>query len=108
MDVIAKIFNIVTLAGKPVFTRVDPKVQFQWTLFSPDPEILTYDFYSVRWTGKLKAPATGKFKIGIDGNDGYRLYLNNKLVIDNWKKLTRQTILVDYDFEKGKEFCCQC
>ena len=101
---VGEYFNNVTLAGKPVLTRVDPKVQFQWTLFSPDPEKLTYDFYSVRWTGKLKALATGKFKIGIDGNDGYRLYLNNKLVIDNWKKLTRQTILVDYNFEKGKDY----
>jgi len=96
-------FNNVTLAWKPVFTRVDPQVQFQWTLFSPDPEKLSYDFYSVRWTGKLVAPASGEFKIGIDGNDGYRLYLNNKLLIDNWKKLTKQTILADYVFEKGKE-----
>jgi beta-glucosidase len=97
-------FNNVTLSGKPVFTRLDPQVRFQWTLFSPDPEKLSYDFYSVRWTGKLKAPSTGKFKIGIDGNDGYRLYLNNQLVIDNWKKLTKQTILADYSFEKGKEY----
>jgi len=101
---VGEYFNNVTLAGKPVFKRVDPQVQFQWTLFSPDPEKLTYDFYSVRWTGKLKAPATGKFKIGIDGNDGYRLYLNNKLVIDNWKKLSKQTILADYVFEKGREY----
>ena len=97
-------FNNVTLAGKPVFTRTDPQVQFQWTLFSPDPEKLSYDFYSVRWTGKLKAPESGKFKIGIDGNDGYRLYLNNQLVIDNWKKLTKQTVLADYIFEKGKVY----
>ena len=97
-------FNNVTLAGKPVFTRLDPQVQFQWTLFSPDPEKLSYDFYSVRWTGKLKAPSTGKFKIGIDGNDGYRLFLNNQLVIDNWKKLSKQAILTDYLFEKEKEY----
>lgn len=95
-------FNNVTLSGKPVFTRLDHQVQFQWTLFSPDPEKLSYDFYSVRWTGKLKAPGTGTFKIGIDGNDGYRLYLDNKLVIDNWKKQTRQTILAVYHFDAGK------
>ncbi len=97
-------FNNITLAGKPVFKRLDPQVQFQWTLFSPDPEKLSYDFYSVRWTGKLKAPSTGKFKIGIDGNDGYRLFLNNQLVIDNWKKLSKQALLTDYSFEKGKEY----
>ncbi|MFZ4414808.1 MAG: glycoside hydrolase family 3 C-terminal domain-containing protein, partial [Bacteroidales bacterium] len=102
--VLGEYFNNVNLSGKPVLTRIDPQIQFQWTLFSPDPEKLSYDFYSVRWTGQLKAPKTGKFKIGIDGNDGYRLYLNNKLVIDNWKKLSKQTLLTDYSFEKGKTY----
>ncbi len=98
--VFGEYFNNVTLAGKPALTRIDQQIQFQWTLFSPDPEKLNYDFYSVRWTGKLTAPKTGKFNIGIDGNDGYRLYLNNKLIIDNWKKLSKQTIVAEYSFEK--------
>ncbi len=97
-------FNNVTLSGQPVFTRIDQGVQFGWTLFSPDPDRLSYDFYSVRWTGKLQVPESGKIKIGIDGNDGYRLYLNNKLIIDNWKKLSRQTVVADYFFEKNKEY----
>lgn len=97
-------FNNVTLSGDPVFTRLDSKIQFQWTLFSPDPERLSYDFYSVRWTGKLKAPESGTFKIGIDGNDGYRLYLNDQLVIDDWQKLSKQLKTTDFTFEKGKEY----
>lgn len=97
-------YNNITLDGKPVFTRNDEKIQFQWTLFSPNQEKLTYDFYSVRWTGKIISPKTGNFKIGIDGNDGYRLYINNILIIDNWKKLTKQTIVKDYSFVKDKEY----
>ncbi len=96
-------FNNVTLNGKPVLTRIDKELNFRWTLFSPDPEI-NYDFYSVRWTGKIKAPATGNFKIGLDGNDGYRLYLNDKMIIDNWKSQTYSTIMEDYYFEKDKEY----
>ncbi len=97
-------YNNITMEGKPVFSRNDERIQFQWTLFSPDPEKITYDFYSVRWTGKIKSPKTGNFKIGIDGNDGYRLFINNKLIIDNWKKLTKQTIVKNYFFEKDKEY----
>jgi len=97
-------FSNVTLSGSPALTRIDQKLQFQWTLFSPDPNVLTYDFYSVRWTGKLKAPATGTFKIGVDGNDGYRIYINSKLIVDNWKKLSKQAILKDFTFEKGREY----
>ncbi len=97
-------FDNLTLGGAPAFTRVDPQIQFQWTLFSPDPQKLPYDFYSVKWTGKLKSPATGHYKIGIDGNDGYRLYLDDSLVIDNWRKVSRRTLLADYPFQKDKGY----
>jgi beta-glucosidase len=97
-------FDNIRLEGTPVFTRVDSRIQFQWTLFSPDPARLPYDFYSVRWTGRLKAPATGAYKIGIDGNDGYRLYIDNVLVIDNWRKVSCRTLTTDYHFEKGKDY----
>jgi beta-glucosidase len=96
-------FNNVQLAGKPVVTRIDNEMNFGWTLYGPHPDI-NYDFYSVRWTGKLKSPATGKYKIGFEGNDGYRLYLNGKLIIDNWKSQTFATKLVDFNFEKDKTY----
>lgn len=97
-------FNNVSFSGEPAFTRNDQQIQFQWTLFSPDPEKLTYDFYSVRWTGKLTAPKSGTFKIGIDGNDGYRLYLDGQLVLNNWTKRSRQATLTDFTFEAGREY----
>ncbi len=96
-------FNNIQLSGKPVVTRVDNEMHFGWTLYSPHPDI-NYDFYSVKWTGKIKSPAHGVFKIGIDGNDGYRLYLNGKLIIDNWKSQTFTTKLVPYHFEKDKDY----
>ena len=97
-------FNNVTLAGKPVLTRIDEAIRFQWTLFSPDPSKINYDFFSVRWTGKIQSTVTGNYKIGIDGNDGYRLYINNKIAIDNWKKQSYSTLLTNHYFEKGKTY----
>lgn len=99
----AEYFNNVTLEGTPIITRIDKSIDFNWTLFSPDPKI-NLDFYSVKWTGFLKAPQSGKFKIGLDGNDGFRLYLNDQLIIDNWKKQTYSTKLVQYYFEKDKKY----
>ncbi len=101
---VGEYFDNIHMNGDPVFTRVDPKIQFQWTLFSPDPQKLPYDFYSVRWKGRIKAPVSGTFKIGINGNDGYRLYINETLQIDNWQKVTRRTVVTEYHFEKGKEY----
>ncbi|MEZ5357716.1 MAG: glycoside hydrolase family 3 C-terminal domain-containing protein [Candidatus Zixiibacteriota bacterium] len=97
-------FDNVTLSGTPVFTRIDRAVQFHWSLFSPDPERLAYDFYSVRWSGVLTAPVSGTFKIGIEGNDGYRLYIDDALVIDNWTKASCKTVTSDFAFEKGRKY----
>ncbi|NTW26654.1 MAG: beta-glucosidase, partial [Lentimicrobium sp.] len=46
-------YSNIDFSGQPAFTRTDPQINFQWTLFSPDPEKLNYDFYSVCWTGKI-------------------------------------------------------
>ena len=96
-------FNNTDLSGTPTLTRNDREINFRWTLYSPHPDI-NYDFFSARWTGKLKSPETGKFKIGVEGNDGYRLYLDGKLLIDNWKSQTYSAKLADYHFEKEKEY----
>lgn len=99
----AEYFNNINLSGTATVTRTDKQINFLWTLFPPDPK-LDLDFYSARWTGKITSPKTGNFKIGLDGNDGFRLYINNKLIIDNWKKQTYSTILKDFYFEKDKQY----
>lgn len=96
-------FDNIKLEGNPAVSRIDEQVQFGWTLFSPHPA-LPYDWYSVRWSGRLKAPGTGTCKIGVEGNDGYRLYLDGELLIDNWKKQSHRVILEDFDFEAGREY----
>ncbi len=100
----AKYFNNITFKGEPALTRIDKNIDFRWTLFSPDKNKINYDFYSAQWTGKLKAPKTGTINIGFKGDDGYRMYIDNELVIDNWRKQTVQQITVPFAFEKGKDY----
>lgn len=97
-------FDNITLEGDPVLTRADSRIDFRWTLFSPDPDLIDYDWYSARWTGLLVSPETGVFNIGLKGDDGYRLYINNELIIDNWRKQTHRQLTTGYKFEKGREY----
>ncbi len=78
-------FDNPRLEGPPRLTRTDASMDFRWTLNAPGRGI-PFDWYSVRWTGTLVVPAAGATRIGVEGNDGYRLYLDDRLVIDDWRK----------------------
>jgi beta-glucosidase len=99
----ASYFDNTELSREPVYTNQDQTVDFHWTLYSPD-EKLQVDHYSVRWTGELIAPESGEFQIGLEGNDGFRLYLDNKILIDRWGKQSYHKDLANYSFTKGKKY----
>ena len=56
-----------------------------------------------RCAGRARSPfrASGVQRIGVEGNDGYRLYLDGKLVIDNWQKQSYGTRLADVTLAPG-------
>ncbi len=96
-------FNNIEASGAPILKRLDHEINFSWTLYPPTPE-LTSDFYSAKWTGNLTFPVSAKIQVGLKGNDGFRLYINNQLVIDRWLKQGEHTDLVDFYFEKNKPY----
>jgi beta-glucosidase len=76
-------FSNMTLSGPPVLVRTDKQVYFEWAMGSPDSSI-PVDHFSVRWTGKIIPPVSGVYKLGASTDDGLRLYLDGKLLIDSW------------------------
>ncbi len=70
-------------AGAPKLSRVDPTVNFHWELSAPAPEF-PEDNFSVRWSGKLVPPKSGLYMLAVRSDDGARLYLDGKLLVDNW------------------------
>ena len=101
---IGKYFSNPHFEGEPAFTRNDKIINFRWTLFSPDPEKLDRDWYSVMWEGKIIGPKSGIVNLGIEGNDGYKLFINDKLIINNWIQKSYGKSTVPYEFQKGKEY----
>jgi beta-glucosidase len=69
--------------GTPKLVRIDGTVDFRWELAAPAPE-LPEDNFSVRWTGRLTPVKSGLYVLALRSDDGSRLYLDGKLVVDNW------------------------
>lgn len=68
-----------------VLTRTDPTVDFDWNWQSPGPGVQR-EYFSVRWTGKLYAPVPGRYRFSATVDDGVRVWVNGKKVIDEWRK----------------------
>ncbi len=79
----ATYFNNMTLSGAPVLSRVDATVNFDWAAGSPAPSV-NVDQFSARWTGQVFAPVSGLYTFQTTTDDGYRLWVNNVLLIDKW------------------------
>ena len=58
----AEYFNNDKLSGKPVLSRIDQQIDFDWTAAKPAPAVSANSF-SVRWTGTLTAPAPGDYPV---------------------------------------------
>lgn len=79
----AEYYDNKDLKGEPKVTCLEKQVNNLWTQ-SPAKGI-SKDIFSVRWTGLIKTPKTGDYEFLVRGDDGYRLYIDNKLVLDRWK-----------------------
>jgi hypothetical protein len=69
---------------KYLFTRRTPHVNYRWTGMKVDPQLPLAVPYSVRWSGFIRPRYSETYKLYTCSDDGVRLYVNGKLVIDNW------------------------
>lgn len=76
--------------GPVVYTRIDPQINFTsgpWNdkNFGVLPLPLNHDYFAIRWTGQVRAPATGSYQFRATIDDSIRLWVNNQPVMDRWR-----------------------
>lgn len=87
---------------RKVMTRTDPQVDFSWNWQSPGPGVQR-EYFSVRWTGKLYAPTSGTYRFSATVDDGVRVWVNGKKVIDEWRKQDDSNFVGEISLN-GKQF----
>ncbi|GGG69487.1 glycoside hydrolase family 3 [Edaphobacter dinghuensis] len=98
-------FDNIEFAGKPVVTRVDQQVDFDWDVAAPVPGVQASAF-SVRWTGTIMPPMLGKYEFSFrrEAKD-VRVFLDGKQVTEEQaqgKKHSRRAQQFVLDLSDGQ------
>jgi hypothetical protein len=78
----AQYFNGIDLAGSPILTRVEPSIDHSWG--NGEVAAGLSDLVSARWTADLQAPFTETYQLTTTSDDGVRLWLDGRRIINNW------------------------
>lgn len=109
-------FRNPDLSGEPVLVRVDAQVGFRWDRGSPTDNLMARgeagpdnavpdDRFGIRWSGQLLPPTSGRYRIEVGANDGFRLSIDGRLLLDHWQDAERlRADSVDLDLEGGRAY----
>ena len=103
-------------AGTPAMIRIDSRIAFRWDRGAPTDDLaargelsqeqtLAGDDFSVRWTVQLLPPTSGTYELVVGANDGVRLYLDDRLLVNGWELNERvHSHSVKVDLEAGRAY----
>jgi beta-glucosidase len=113
----AEYYNNRDLEGEPVLSRIETGIDYDWGYGgerdpenpgSPKPGVVNLDKWSARWSGKLKSPGEGWYEVGLQSDNGVRLYIDGKKVLDYWiDSRPGDFKTIRYKFELGRIYDLQ-
>ncbi|MBO9593930.1 MAG: glycoside hydrolase family 3 C-terminal domain-containing protein [Niabella sp.] len=81
----AQYFNNENLDGAPVYSAQFAGINRFFPQGQPPAPGVAADHYAARFTGSFKATADSVLLFQAEGDDGYRLFINDSLVLNAWK-----------------------
>jgi alpha-D-xyloside xylohydrolase len=90
----------------PKEKSIDKTVDHDWPgppLAGPPGGLDGFDRFSARWEGTIVAPESGEYEIGVEGDDGFRLYLDGKKVVDDWNQGAKRYRSTRLKLRKGQK-----
>ena len=98
----AEYYSGTSLQGQAK-TRTDEWINFEPNNQAPDP-FLPASPLSIRWTGTLRPNVSGEYELSFTSDDGCRLWVDDKLVIDAWGGHQVRSDNAKINLEAGKEY----
>jgi outer membrane protein OmpA-like peptidoglycan-associated protein len=87
----------------PPQSRVDGIIHFNWPRQQPISGVPP-EYFTVRWTGWLVPPTSGRYVLHVAADDGVRLWVGGQLLIDEWRGQSLSFFQAPVKLEAGKAY----
>lgn len=91
-----------TPEGTPVVTTTDRAVDFYWE--GAPAEGLPEDHFSACWSGTFRPRKSEQAIFTVSGDDGYRLFIDDREVVEHWSDHSVSTKTATLDVEAGRSY----
>lgn len=100
----ATFFNTKDFSGEVVYQGTAQTINYNTggnTQYAPNVNLTDI---SARFEGEFVSPETGNIIFSVTGDDGYRLYIDNKIVCEDWGTHAATTKTYVLQAQKGKKY----
>jgi beta-glucosidase len=100
---LAEYFDNKELRGTPKLRRIDTNIDFHWGGDRP-ADGFGKDNFSVRWTSILRPELSGTYEITAASDDGIRVVIDGKTVIEHWSNHAVEARSANVKLEAGRSY----
>ncbi len=94
-------YDNMEMDGSPKVRRVDSTIHFTWGSVPP-ADGMGKEKFSVRWVGTLIADTSGDYMLGVTVDDGFRLYVDGQLFLEDWKDGSARSFAKEISLTAGE------
>jgi|GEM_PF-318112 len=76
-------YNTTDRSGTVAMTRLDPSINYNWDVGSPESGTVSADNFSAAWDGFFVAPETASYAFGGVNDDSFLVKINNQVNYTN-------------------------
>jgi uncharacterized protein YraI len=88
------------LIGTPSVIQTESEVSKNWGGLSPSP-VVPSDNFSARWAS-VQTLGAGAYTLSVSADDGFRVYVDGVLVLNEWHNATAQTYSASLNLTAGQ------